>query len=774
MDAHLEKIEGGKAALPFEPITLYNDAPVDPELGGVDLLDFLPLAKEVAAIAVGTEGPFTVAVTARWGHGKTSMLRLVRDLINKYGAAKGEEWRAVHTTVWFNAWQYEREDEPLVPLLVAIQDALLKNEEEHTGFWKSAGVKSWEGLRQLPRVLGVLASSGKAKTKVRTPWWVRLFGGVDAEVEVEVEGAKLVESICEGFRAEKEVTLPVSTLMKALRDLNKISKDLRSATAKLDLADRPKIVVFVDDLDRCHPDAALRLLDGIKLVLEQPGFMFVMGLDKTILEEFLVQRYHKEYGASNAKEVGQRYIDKIIQLEIPLPPQTGRFAGSTEEQRLTKNFAGQGYLERVTVKMLGPDYAFAVADVIRPCTFLSPRDVVRLLLRLQLNLGLYTRVGKPLDGFGGIQVVIAATVMLLLEGVLVGSYRGDFLDLVADQAVGERLWDSIKSGVKVRYVPPEDSGEETTPTLLLSEALFDAISTQRGLISALAAHGEQWMTDSVLRRRLAEFLAPHTDSESPSGSQSFLVHEAVRRALNVREGEPIPEDWSSIRELSLPVVLNDDGLRLVAQCTGLTDLDLSGTAVTDLSAVQGLDKLTKLDFSDTVVSDLIPIAGLVGLETLYFSNTEVSDITDLNRLTGLKRLNLSNTKVSDLTPLSNCTQLQRLKFYRTSVLDLAPLASLTSLTDLELGRTNVKDISPLMKLAQLRDLDLGSTSVIDLSPLEGLTKLASLSIIATAVSDITPLMGMDNLARLYLGSAKISDDQKASLQRALPYLKITT
>ena len=59
--------------LPFKPISLHNDAPVDPERGEVDLLNLTPLAKEVAAIAVGTPGPFTMAVTARWGYGKTSM-----------------------------------------------------------------------------------------------------------------------------------------------------------------------------------------------------------------------------------------------------------------------------------------------------------------------------------------------------------------------------------------------------------------------------------------------------------------------------------------------------------------------------------------------------------------------------------------------------------------------------------------------------------------------------------------------------------------------------
>ena len=296
------------------------------------------MAKEVAAIAVGTPGPFTMAVTARWGYGKTSMLGLVRDLIRQYGKAKGPEWTATHTTVWFNAWQYEREEEPLVPLLLAIQETLAENVEAHQNVYEKTAPQVWETIKKLPGALFDVAAGFKFKGKVGTALWLQLLTGIKGEIEAEVEPGKIIEALRERFSTAEAAGLPETTFMRAMAEFRAISKGLTDATKEVPVADRPKIVVFVDDLDRCHPDAALKLLDGIKLVLNEPGFVFLLALDKTILEEFLVRRYELEYGASNPGEVGRRYVDKIIQLEIPLPPQMGRFAGSDDRMRSEPSF----------------------------------------------------------------------------------------------------------------------------------------------------------------------------------------------------------------------------------------------------------------------------------------------------------------------------------------------------------------------------------------------------------------------------------------------------
>lgn len=58
----------------FEDLPLLTDEPVL-ELAD-DRLSLDPYANTIAAVALGTEGPFTIGVFGDWGHGKTSLLRL--------------------------------------------------------------------------------------------------------------------------------------------------------------------------------------------------------------------------------------------------------------------------------------------------------------------------------------------------------------------------------------------------------------------------------------------------------------------------------------------------------------------------------------------------------------------------------------------------------------------------------------------------------------------------------------------------------------------------
>ena len=44
-----------------------------------------------------------------------------------------------------------------------------------------------------------------------------------------------------------------------------------------------RLIVFVDDLDRCLPEKAVEVLEAIKLFLEVKGVVFVLGMDQEIV-----------------------------------------------------------------------------------------------------------------------------------------------------------------------------------------------------------------------------------------------------------------------------------------------------------------------------------------------------------------------------------------------------------------------------------------------------------------------------------------------------------
>ncbi len=177
-------------------------------------------------------------------------------------------------------------------------------------------------------------------------------------------------------------------------------------------------------------------------------------------------------------------------------------------------------------------------------------------------------------------------------------------------------------------------------------------------------------------------------------------------------------------------------------------LQLSGSGVTDLSALEGM-KIEKLDLRGLPVSDLEPLRGMPLIE-LYLEDTGVEDIEPLRGLK-LERLYLSNTLVTDLSPLAGMP-LTNLNLLGTAVKDLAPLEGVP-LEFLWLNETPVSDISPLSK-CPLISLTLHRTSVADLRPLIG-TALQRLHIGETPVTDLTPLNGL-NLTRLIFTPGRIT------------------
>lgn len=74
-----------------------------------------------------------------------------------------------------------------------------------------------------------------------------------------------------------------------------------------------KIVVFIDDLDRCSPAKTLEVLESIKVFLGMEGFIYILDLSHDIVSKLIDIEYEK----SSIK--GEQYIKKMIQIPIHLP-----------------------------------------------------------------------------------------------------------------------------------------------------------------------------------------------------------------------------------------------------------------------------------------------------------------------------------------------------------------------------------------------------------------------------------------------------------------------
>lgn len=78
-----------------------------------------------------------------------------------------------------------------------------------------------------------------------------------------------------------------------------------------------RIIVFVDDLDRCQDSVILQVLSAINLVLAVCEINVVMGMDKRLIERAIMKKYGEM--KANRQELADMYLQKIIQLQLDLP-----------------------------------------------------------------------------------------------------------------------------------------------------------------------------------------------------------------------------------------------------------------------------------------------------------------------------------------------------------------------------------------------------------------------------------------------------------------------
>lgn len=91
-----------------------------------DKLQFRPYVSALAAFlnAKNTKPPFTLSVEGEWGSGKSSFMLQLQDEIRRLSPSS--------TTVWFNPWRYEKQDE----LWAAFALTLSRTLRKESGFWR--------------------------------------------------------------------------------------------------------------------------------------------------------------------------------------------------------------------------------------------------------------------------------------------------------------------------------------------------------------------------------------------------------------------------------------------------------------------------------------------------------------------------------------------------------------------------------------------------------------------------------------------------------------
>ncbi|WP_291104997.1 KAP family P-loop NTPase fold protein [Dysgonomonas sp. UBA7630] len=261
--------------------------------------------------------PITIGVFGDWGSGKSSVLQIVKEAFDK-DADKDS------LCIYFNGWTFEGYDDAKAALLNSILKELEDNKKIPDAIKDTIKKKA----KKLRKYIDWMRGAGMVMKNVALPAVTAYFTGGLSLVPFAIqklaewgnnpeiiikklqsdEGKEIFKSfIKEGKENDKNITNAVAEFRKDFSEL-------------LDATNFKRLVVIIDDLDRCSPERIIENLEAIKLFLNVPKTAFVIGADPRIV------KYAIEYKYKNNKEIEDDnnriiidYLEKLIQLPYSLP-----------------------------------------------------------------------------------------------------------------------------------------------------------------------------------------------------------------------------------------------------------------------------------------------------------------------------------------------------------------------------------------------------------------------------------------------------------------------
>ncbi|TDC13231.1 hypothetical protein E1265_28320 [Streptomyces sp. 8K308] len=106
------------------------------------------------------------------------------------------------------------------------------------------------------------------------------------------------------------------------RHVNVFEQEFADAVSEF-VGDGGRLVVFIDDLDRCAPEVAVTVLESLKLFTGDSRCVFVLAMDYDLLSAVAARKF-----GARAPVDGAAYLEKIVQLPFFLPEVKARCCAS--------------------------------------------------------------------------------------------------------------------------------------------------------------------------------------------------------------------------------------------------------------------------------------------------------------------------------------------------------------------------------------------------------------------------------------------------------------
>lgn len=233
---------------------------------------------------IAVEPPYTFVIDAPWGSGKTFFVKQVARVLQMANPTLNHDFETLNETlgetatelpatpclpIYFNAWEDDHFENPILPILASIANAV---DEQSVKGGKDFGKGVISVIETAASIIG---------------YGVDINGIID-----NFSGTDFLAR----YKEEKELRGKIDELVK---------------TNLPEVANRA--IIFIDELDRCRPEFAIKVLEQTKTLFQQENVVVVYSTDIT-------QLAHSLQGVYGPKFEGRKYLERFYDKRLELDP----------------------------------------------------------------------------------------------------------------------------------------------------------------------------------------------------------------------------------------------------------------------------------------------------------------------------------------------------------------------------------------------------------------------------------------------------------------------